>query len=433
MNFHSWAILFVLPRLVLSFHIHSIHTSRYRNAMIMFPSTAHKSLPERCVTNLARFSMSGKTCLKANTLADNEPDELISTKLKKKIASTKIVESEQAAPQMNATWKARFLIILAASLYGTNYTFVKILHESMSTELGIALRFSLAAIATLPWFFQGNDSEFKSENISSGDMHETVKPSSSISSSYGAILGGAEVGLWNAIGYAAQAVGLETTPASTSAFMCSLTIAVVPLLDVFVGKRILPREFIGALLAIAGISMLELDNLQLDQAEATGNFLLSTGTLYSLMQPVFFGIGYWRMEHHTRSYPDRGMQLTSAQLVSIALLMIGSFIIKSEGVGGLPDWSSISAWSSNQSIIGAIMWTGLVTTAFTIFIETQALKTLRAAEATVLFSTEPIFGSIFACTMLGESLGIGGGIGAAMVIGGCLFSNLEPGSDTNDS
>jgi drug/metabolite transporter (DMT)-like permease len=60
--------------------------------------------------------------------------------------------------------------------------------------------------------------------------------------------------------------------------------------------------------------------------------------------------------------------------------------------------------------------------------ETLALKTLSAAETTMLFSTEPIFGGACAAAVLGEQFGLGGFIGAAMVLSGCIASNIG----TND-
>jgi drug/metabolite transporter (DMT)-like permease len=77
------------------------------------------------------------------------------------------------------------------------------------------------------------------------------------------------------------------------------------------------------------------------------------------------------------------------------------------------------------------LWTGIVTTALTIFIETQALKTLSAAETTMLYSTEPIFGSIVAAIFLGESLGMNGVVGGAMILSGCLYSSIGVNSDAN--
>ena len=48
---------------------------------------------------------------------------------------------------------------------------------------------------------------------------------------------GAEIGLWAAIGYLAQAQGLLTTEASHAAFISTLTVIVVPVLAGLTGKH----------------------------------------------------------------------------------------------------------------------------------------------------------------------------------------------------
>jgi drug/metabolite transporter (DMT)-like permease len=95
-------------------------------------------------------------------------------------------------------------------------------------------------------------------------------------------------------------------------------------------------------------------------------------------------------------------------------------------VGGteIPDFDQFATWLSNPTIIGATLWTGIVTTVLPTFLETRAMKSLSASETTMLYSTEPIFGSLFASFALDESMGLGGGLGAAMVLSGCLYSSL---------
>ena len=82
-------------------------------------------------------------------------------------------------------------------------------------------------------------------------------------------------------------------------------------------------------------------------------------------------------------------------------------------------------WLSNPTIEGAIVCTGLITTALTVYTETLALKTLSAAETTMVFSTEPIFGGACAAFVLGEQFGLGGVAGSVMVLGGCLWSGKD--------
>ena len=118
---------------------------------------------------------------------------------------------------------------------------------------------------------------------------------------------------------------------------------------------------------------------------------LTAGDLATLFQPVAFGVGFWRMEGAMRRHPDSALKLTATQLLAVFLV---SAAYASLGLGGVapPSASDIIAWASDPTILSALAWTGVVTTAFTVWLETLALGRLSAAEATVLFSTEPVWG-----------------------------------------
>ena len=102
-------------------------------------------------------------------------------------------------------------IISCAAIYGTNFACVKLLDDAMPASQAAALRFGLAAAAMLPF--------------------------TATASGAGALGAGFEVGVWNALGYTAQAIGLAAAGASAgkSAFLCSLAVVVVPLLDASLG------------------------------------------------------------------------------------------------------------------------------------------------------------------------------------------------------
>jgi drug/metabolite transporter (DMT)-like permease len=67
----------------------------------------------------------------------------------------------------------------------------------------------------------------------------------------------------------------------------------------------------------------------------------------------------------------------------------------------------------------ALLWTGVVTTAGTVLLETLSLSSLSASEATLLFSTEPLWGSAVAFAAMGEVLAPQGFGGAAMILAAC--------------
>lgn len=300
------------------------------------------------------------------------------------------VLTDEAKTEQDAIWKARLLLVGAAALYGTNFSLVKILGDTMPVSVSSALRFGLAALATMPWLLKQEEDE------------EAAR---------GATLAGLEVGMWNSVGYIAQAVGLATTDASKSAFICSLAVVVVPLLDFMFGKKLQPKEIAGVVLAVVGVAVLELGG--------SSELALSQGDLLSLVQPLAFGMGFWRMEKGMKKYPQHANRSTAAQLLAVFLASTayGAAV-------GIPDVGVIMGWLHDPNILLALFWTGCITTALTVYMETLALKTLSAAETTLIFSTEPLWGAACASVVMGEQLGFETLAGGALILGGCLFSNL---------
>mmetsp|Transcript_31364 Transcript_31364/g.31857 ORF Transcript_31364/g.31857 Transcript_31364/m.31857 type:complete len:473 (+) Transcript_31364:85-1503(+) len=342
-------------------------------------------------------------------------------------------------------WKARYLLIGAAALYGTNFSLVKILGDTMPEGVSLTLRFSLASLVTLPWLFEGikqgdvgiSDTDTDTESDTDSVELFNASNNNNFNDLYMATWLGFEVGLWNSIGYVAQAVGLETTPASKSAFLCSLAVVVVPLLDFVTGsKRIETRQWIGAILAVIGVAFLELTTTpgtggattaavttlaSHSSSSVTSMPLLSKGDLLSLVQPVAFGIGFWKVEKALHQYPLEARRLTAAQLLAVfcASVCYGLSAIDPTTLHSYP-WSE---WLTSPKILFSIFWTGVITTALTIYMENKAMETLSASEATVIFATEPIWGTAFAAVVMSEQLGINSAIGAAFILSACFYSN----------
>mmetsp|Transcript_4689 Transcript_4689/g.10328 ORF Transcript_4689/g.10328 Transcript_4689/m.10328 type:complete len:570 (-) Transcript_4689:37-1746(-) len=356
---------------------------------------------------------------------------------------------------LSDVWKARLLLLLSAALYGTNFTFVKSLDERMSVGLSSTLRFGFAALIMLPWLFAPME-EYESKSLmsSSSSLSESSERNDADGSIDGnfdsffrkllaggdptklsATLAGMEIGLYNSIGYIAQAVGLKTTTASKSAFICSLAVVTVPILDKLWGKPLLRRQIIGACLAAFGVYALELGG---------SSDALTEGDLLSLVQPVMFGLGFWRMEAAVENFPKEAARLAAANILMVFLMsasyliyssssattmgMDAGGVLLSDACNSLPTTSEIMTWLQTPSILGMLVWTGVVTTAFTMYMETVALKTLSAAETTLIFSTEPLFGAAFAALVANECLGPEAAVGAAFIIGGCLVSGMDVGS-----
>lgn len=315
---------------------------------------------------------------------------------------------------------ARALILGAAALYGTNFAFVKtlIVSENMSVGAMTSLRFFLASLFTCYWLLPSSSSSSAS---SSSDTDENIVENKSDDLGTKAIVAGLEIGVWNAIGYIGQAVGLQTMDAGKSAFICSLAVVVVPILDSLTGKRMSGKAVVGSIMALIGVALLEVGDGIFNFADAGS---LSMCDLGSYIQPIMFGIGFWRMEHAMEKYSSQAQKITAAQLFAI-FVMASIYYVSAIGGSTPPDFQLILHWMTNPSTLGALAWTGLITTALTIYMETLALKSLSAAETTLLFSTEPLWGAAFASFMLHETLGLNAGVGAFFILSGIYITNCK--------
>jgi drug/metabolite transporter (DMT)-like permease len=85
-----------------------------------------------------------------------------------------------------------------------------------------------------------------------------------------------------------------------------------------------------------------------------------------------------------------------------------------------------SSLDQTRELVGAVLWTGIITCAYTIYAQSFGQQRLKPTEASLIYSSQPIFSSIFAFFFLGETLGPLGVIGGAMVAAAVAFVALTP-------
>ena len=133
------------------------------------------------------------------------------------------------------------------------------------------------------------------------------------------------------------------------------------------------------------------------------------------------------MERNCRAYPKNAWGLVGAQMLIIATLSA----LWCSAEGQLPSSfdsvrDTVFPASGSLSIPITILWTGIVTTALTVYGETLALQKISAAESTIILSTQPIWGTAFASVLLGEAVGWNTGLGAVLIISACTWKSVGP-------
>jgi drug/metabolite transporter (DMT)-like permease len=101
-----------------------------------------------------------------------------------------------------------------------------------------------------------------------------------------------------------------------------------------------------------------------------------------------------------------------------AVFSLPEFIVQSgEDVSKYLSWlsSDRNVIDSLVPSIGAILWTGWVTCAYTIYAQSFGQRRVNATNANLIYATQPLFTSLFAYFLLGETLGPNGYVGAALI------------------
>jgi drug/metabolite transporter (DMT)-like permease len=105
---------------------------------------------------------------------------------------------------------------------------------------------------------------------------------------------------------------------------------------------------------------------------------------------------------------------------------LGASITQSVSTPGETLVSSPQLWDT--LVIFAILWTGWVTCAYTIYAQSFGQRRVSPTDSNLIYSTQPIFSSLFAFGLLGETLGAAGYLGGGL-IGTALWivtSSTEP-------
>ena len=142
-----------------------------------------------------------------------------------------------------------------------------------------------------------------------------------------------------------------------------------------------------------------------------------------MLQPIGFGTSYIRIERLMEKYPDKGLQLSSLQLISNAAAACAWLAFTAATV---PDALGDAAAALAQPPVAAgVLYTGLVGTALAVLLQTRALGKIPATDSPS--SSRPSrSGRRFAALLLGENLPDEAKLGGALILLGCLANDKLP-------
>lgn len=281
---------------------------------------------------------------------------------------------------MTIQTRAEAALLATTIIWGSTFVFVKIGLADISPVLMTGVRFLLAA-ATFFVLFARELFPFTPQEF----------------------LRGFVLGLFLFLGFIAQNIGLTITTASKSAFITSLMVVFVPIIQFLVEKRS-PTwgNILGIIVVLAGLWLMT--------SPSGGGF--NVGDALTLGCAILFA--YYIV------YLD-----IASRIVPVAkLVFLQTFVA---GICGLLSAVALEdmRFVPTVSMITSLSYLTVLATVLTTYVQTRFQKDTTPTRAAIIFTVEPVWASAFAALVLAERLGwveIGG---AALILTGVLISELS--------
>lgn len=224
------------------------------------------------------------------------------------------------------------------------------------------------------------------------------------------LIDGIWLGVLMFIGYATQALGLETTSANRSAFITGLNVVMVPIVLGLLAKfgkssdsgGIPGRVWLAALMSVGGIGLISAEG---------GDW--TTGDSWTVLCAVSYAVYIILAAKYTPRHPVLGLATIQVwTMIACCLVWVG-FDLQS-----LP---AQRVFNFGDSWI-PLLYLGSIATAGTIVLQTSAQRFVSASQAAVTYALEPVFAAIFSWFWIQEKIGTRGWLGAALVVGATLLA-----------
>ncbi|MCR5503077.1 MAG: DMT family transporter [Lachnospiraceae bacterium] len=262
-------------------------------------------------------------------------------------------------------------LLLVAIIWGLAFAVVKSALDYMPPVYMMAFRFTLAAILISLVFIRRFRTMTKEE-----------------------LRHGITIGVFLFFGYLTQTIGCKYTTAGKNAFLTALYIILIPFLHwIFEKKRPSYRVFLAALIGITGIGFLSLN----------GDLSVNIGDVLTLVCGVMYAFQISLIDLWSKN--DDPVSLAILQMITSAVLSIIAAPVMD---GGFP------YQAMRTDVILGMLYLGVLSTMVCFLLQTVCQKYTRPEPASLIMSSEAVFGVLGSVIFLGEVL-------SGRMITGCLL------------
>ncbi len=284
--------------------------------------------------------------------------------------------------------KSNLLLLVTAMIWGFAFVAQRIGADSVGPFTFNGTRFILGAVSIIPVFLIFEKKEVE-KTIHSGKINLTVKA-------------GALAGIVLFVASALQQWGVEITgSAGKSSFLTGIYTVLVPILGIFLGKKTNLNVWFGALLAVLGMFLICINE----------KWQISYGDCVLLIGAIFWALHILVIDKFVDGiYPIRFAFTQFLVCGILGLLCAVSF--EDISLAGL------------QAASIPILYSGILSAGVAYTCQIIGQKSADPTYASIILSTESMFGAIGGAVILGETMTLRAYIGCLLIFAGIIISQL---------
>eukprot|EP00192_Tetraselmis_astigmatica_P004521 CAMPEP_0117660632 /NCGR_PEP_ID=MMETSP0804-20121206/7070_1 /TAXON_ID=1074897 /ORGANISM="Tetraselmis astigmatica, Strain CCMP880" /LENGTH=436 /DNA_ID=CAMNT_0005467371 /DNA_START=375 /DNA_END=1685 /DNA_ORIENTATION=- len=245
---------------------------------------------------------------------------------------------------------------------------------------------------------------------------------------------GVEMGFWNFMGTALQAIGLEYTTATRAAFIIQSTALFTPLISSLAGETLTTNTWSGCLIAMMGTLLVTAEHTgdPMSQTMSAGSFV---GDACVLGAAIFYACTTVRLGVYAHKFP--AVQLATAKTVMlciISLFWISAEVLEGTAADVSLGQSLVSRWENYTDITCwvCVVFSALGPGALAAYLQTVGQSNVAPSQAQIIFSSVPLWSALLAVLILHEQpMGLIGWTGGLFIIAGGYFATSA--SNGNDA
>ncbi len=279
-------------------------------------------------------------------------------------------------------------LLIVTVVWGTTFPAMKLLSQHLDALQIIWARFAIALTVLLPLWpgMRSNERRW-----------------------------GLALGVLLFIAFWLQIEGLARTSSNRNAFVTGLNVLVVPILAMLaLGKR-----YGLALWAACGMALLGM-TLMFHENEPW-----NLGDTLTLVSTFFYAIYILALEECARRTAKQPLRATRMAAAQAAVMFVASSILVIARHGDVQSALGPLLAIPTTSWI-ALAYLGIFASVMVVTLQAWGQQRVDAMRSAIIYGLEPVFAATMGWFLIGETLGLNGLLGAALIVGALIVSQLQP-------